>query len=73
MWFFPTNAAFNLTWREDRACVISSYVVPRGKLLAAGAEPVESLAKRRARYADFPAFRAVAYPPIPARWAKAED
>lgn len=73
MWFFPTNAAFNLTWREDPDRVISSYVAPRGKLLAAGAEPVENLPTRRARYADFPAFRGVAYPAIPARWAKAKD
>jgi hypothetical protein len=70
MWFFPTNAAFNLTWREEPQRVISSYVAPRGKLLAAGAEPAESLAHRRARYADFPAFRGIAYPAIPARWAK---
>lgn len=69
MWFFPTNAAFNLTWRQDPARVISSYVAPRGKLLAAGAEPVENLATRRRRYVDFPAFRGISYPTIPARWA----
>ena len=73
MWFFPTNAAFNLTWRENPARVISSYVSPRGKLLAAGAEPDESLPNRRARYADFPAFRGIPYPAIPARWATAKD
>ncbi|WP_022704292.1 hypothetical protein [Pseudorhodobacter ferrugineus] len=73
MWFFPTNAAFNLTWREAPARVISSYVAPRGKLLAAGAEPEEDLAKRSARYADFPAFRGIAYPAIPAKWAASKD
>lgn len=73
MWFFPTNAAFNLTWRETPERIISSYVAPRGKLLAGGAEPNESLADRRVRYADFPAFRGIDYPAIPARWATAKD
>lgn len=62
MYFFPRLAAFNLTWREDSAPSISSYVPPRGKLLAAGATPEESLAERRSRYADFPPFRAIRYP-----------
>jgi hypothetical protein len=73
MWFFPTNAAFNLTWRQDPGRIISSYMAPRGKLLAAGAAPDETLQARRARYADFPAFRGISYPAIPARWAKAKD
>lgn len=73
MWFFPTNAAFNLTWREAPGRVISSYVAPRGKLLAAGAAPDEDLTTRRRRYADFPAFRGIDYPAIPARWAAAKD
>ncbi|MGO4909737.1 hypothetical protein ACEN2J_15540 [Pseudorhodobacter sp. W20_MBD10_FR17] len=73
MWFFSTNAAFNLTWRQDPGRVISSYMAPRGKLLAVGCEPVEDLPTRRARYADFPAFRGISYPTIPARWAKAKD
>lgn len=73
MWFFPINAAFNLTWREAPAPKISSYVAPRGKLLAAGADPVEGLTMRQSRYADFPVFRGVLYPPIPARWAKPKD
>lgn len=69
MYFFPKRAAFNLTWREQPARTISSYVAPKGKLLAAGAEPSESDAERRARYADFPPFRGIAFPAIPARWA----
>lgn len=73
MWFFPTNAAFNLTWREGPERVISSYIAPRGKLLAAGATPAEPLAARRARYADFPPLRGIAYPAIPPRWATAKD
>jgi len=73
MWFFPTNAAFNLTWRENPARVISSYVAPRGKLLAAGAEPEEGLAKRSTRYADFPGLRGIAYPAIPARYTATKD
>ncbi len=67
MWFFPSNAAFNLTWREGPARTISSYMAPRGKLLAAGAEPGEGLVTRRVRYADFPPFRGISYPAIPAR------
>jgi len=73
MWFFPTNAAFNLTWRENPARMISSYVAPRGKLLAAGGEPEEGLATRRAHYADFPAFRGIAYPAIPTCWTASKD
>lgn len=70
MQFFPKRAAFNLTWREDPARTISSYIEPKGKLLGAGAEPGETLARRRARYADFPTFRGIAFPAIPSRWAR---
>lgn len=69
--FFPIRAACNLTWREEPAREISSYIAPRGKLLAAGADPREDAATRAARYADFPPFRGIAYPEIPARWQKA--
>jgi hypothetical protein len=62
MYFFPKLAAFNLTWREDPERSIASYVPPRGTLLAAGAEPAESQADRRARWADFPPFRGIRYP-----------
>jgi len=65
MWFFPENAAFNLTWREDPARSISSYVLPRGKLLMAGADPAEPLTTRQSRYADFPPFRGISYPALP--------
>jgi hypothetical protein len=67
MWFFPIRAALNLTWREDPARRISSYIAPRGRLLAEGAEPAEPLAARRARYADFPPFRGIALPRPPTR------
>lgn len=70
LWFFPVNAAFNLTWREDPAREISSYIAPKGKLLASGAEPGEPLTDRRTRHADFPPFRGIAYPPLPARWTR---
>jgi hypothetical protein len=73
MWFFPVNAAFNLTWREQPERIISSYIAPRGKLLAAHSDPAEGLAARTARHADFPPFRGVSYPTIPARWAKHKD
>lgn len=62
IWFFPKLCAFNLVWRPIPHRTISSYMVPRGKLLAAGAEPDEPLVQRQARYADFPAFRAISYP-----------
>ena len=62
MYFFPKLAAFNLTWRESPQPSISSYVPPRGTLLAPGAEPAESPDERRARYADFPPFRGIRYP-----------
>ncbi len=73
MTFFPKLAAFNLTWREAPERTISSYVRPAGKLLAAGAEPGEPLAARRARYADFPPFRGIPLPAIPRRWARAAE
>lgn len=57
MWFFPKLCAFNLSWRPDPWRVISSYIAPRGTLLRRNAQPDECAAQRRARYADFPAFR----------------
>ncbi|MEO0772491.1 MAG: hypothetical protein AAFZ04_04840 [Pseudomonadota bacterium] len=62
MWFFPKLAALNLTWRARPLRTISSYIAPKGKLLAAGAEPSEPLKKRQARYSDFPPFRGITYP-----------
>lgn len=62
MYFFPKLCALNLTWRAHPLRTISSYIAPRGLLLAAGADPEDSLAERRARYGDFPPFRAIAYP-----------
>lgn len=62
LYFFPKLAAFNLTWREAREPRILSYIAPRGTLLAAGSEPLETLKQRKARYADFPGFRGIAYP-----------
>lgn len=62
MGFFPKLAAFNLVWRPVPWRMISSYIAPRGTLLAAGAEPGEDAAMRAARYADFPPFRGIRYP-----------
>lgn len=56
-WFFPKLCAFNLSWRPEAPRRIDSYVAPRGTLVRGFAEPPESLRERRARYADFPAFR----------------
>tara|TARA_R110002020_G_scaffold134530_7_gene300357 strand:+ start:855 stop:1487 length:633 start_codon:yes stop_codon:yes gene_type:complete len=62
LWFFPKLCAFNIDWRPEPLRTISSYIAPRGKLLAAGAEPGENSAERRARYADFPPFRGIPRP-----------
>ncbi len=72
-WYFPKLAAFNLTWEPHPRRTISSYIAPRGKLLAAGEEPDEPLVQRQARYADFPPFRGVAQPDIPKRWSAGES
>jgi len=62
MWFFPKLVAFNLSWSEAPLRTISSYAAPKGKLLAAGTEPGEPEESRKARYADFPAFRGIHFP-----------
>jgi len=62
MWFFPKLAAFNLVWRSEPLCTISSYIAPRGMLLRAGDAPDEDTATRAARYADFPPLRGIAAP-----------
>ncbi len=62
MWFFPKLAAFNLVWRAQPQRSISSYIAPKGMLLRKGHAPSEPLDQRRARYADFPPLRGVAYP-----------
>ena len=56
IWFFPKNAAFNLTWREDPEARILSYIAPKGRLAS------ETDEQRRARYVDFPRFRGIKYP-----------
>ena len=58
MFFFPKRAALNLTWREDPARRIASYIAPKGLI------PPEDLATRCTRYADFPPFRGITYPPL---------
>lgn len=62
MYFFPKLCAMNLTWRAKPLRTISSYIAPKGLLLRAGAAPVEDAHVRRARHADFPPFRGIAYP-----------
>ena len=70
MYFFPKLAAFNLTWREDPTRTISSYVRPLGKLVHARTPPPEDHAERRARYADFPPFQGITYPPLPSSFLR---
>lgn len=62
IYFFPKLCGLNLSWATVPEQAIRSYIAPRGTLLAPGAEPGESAADRHARYADFPPFRAIAYP-----------
>ncbi|MDQ7072150.1 MAG: hypothetical protein Q9M48_15710 [Rhodobacterales bacterium] len=62
LWFFPKLAAFNISWRADPLRTISSYIAPKGKLLAVGATPEIGLAQRRKMYRDFPPFRAIKTP-----------
>jgi hypothetical protein len=66
MYFFPKRAAFNFTWREDPSPQIASYVAPKGTLLRAGGTPDIAAAQRQERYANFPPFRGISYPPVPA-------
>lgn len=70
--FFPIRAAFNLTWRDQPAGKIWSYIAPKGILLASGKEPRESPIIRQARYVDFPTFRGIAYPPLPAKYERTQ-
>lgn len=62
IWFFPRLCAFNLVWRPVPLKRIDSYIAPRGALLRPGARPDMPPDARRARYADFPPFRGIAYP-----------
>ncbi len=62
MWFFPKLCAFNLSWRPQPWRKISSYIAPKGTLLARGAEPAEPPEARAQRYADFPPFRGIDLP-----------
>ena len=62
IWFFPKLCAFNLVWRPTPQRRIDSYIAPRGRLLAPGAEPSEPLTLRQRRYADFPPFRGIPLP-----------
>ena len=63
IYFFPKNAAFNLTWREDyRQQRILSYIRPKGILVAPGHLPDPD---RATAYTDFPPFRGITYPDIP--------
>ncbi|MDA7426781.1 hypothetical protein [Thalassococcus lentus] len=62
VWFFPKLCAFNIAWRPEPKRRIDSYIAPKGTLLRAGEEPVETQAVRQSRYADFPAFRGLWHP-----------
>lgn len=59
VYFFPVNAAFNLTWREAPQRRVLSYIAPKGYLVGDGRVPDPDRARR---YADFPRFRSISYP-----------
>jgi len=71
LYFFPKNAAFNLTWNEGwmgpeaPPMRIDSYIAPKGTLV--GRHRLPDL-QRAARYVDFPPYRGISYPPIPETW-----
>jgi hypothetical protein len=52
--FFPKLCALNLGWREEPRRKITSYIAPRGTLVAAHAAPAADKGARQERYADFP-------------------
>ncbi len=56
--FFPKLCAFNFGWREEPRRRVTSYIGPRGTLIAAGKTPEVSVQTRRGAYFDFPVFRA---------------
>lgn len=60
--FFPKLCAFNLGWREAPRGKITSYIAPRGTLLAEGRAPDVPRNERARRYADFPVFRGLDLP-----------
>ncbi|MEO0664847.1 MAG: hypothetical protein AAFY97_03835 [Pseudomonadota bacterium] len=63
VYFFPKNAAFNITWREgEMAHRMLSYITPKGVLWKPGHTPDP---ERRTRYQDFPEFRGIVYPEVP--------
>ncbi|MEM6618328.1 MAG: hypothetical protein AAF761_11445 [Pseudomonadota bacterium] len=66
MWFFPKRAAMNLTWREEPARYIAGYMPRRLTLLRPNDTPAEPFSDREKRYRDFPPFRGIPYPPVPA-------
>ena len=63
VYFFPKNAAFNLTWREEPRRRVLSYIRPKGYLVGDGRVPDPA---RHERYQDFPGFRGITYPALPA-------
>ncbi len=63
VWFFPRNAVFNLSWRQEhRERRILSYIRPKGTLAKSGMTPDP---ERAGRYSDFPPYRGIHYPDIP--------
>lgn len=63
IYFFPKDAAFNITWREGlREQRILSYIRPKGTLMKPGLAPDP---ERHKSYTNFPPFRGISYPEIP--------
>lgn len=62
VYFFPKDAAFNITWHEEPEQRILSYAPPKGVLFRRGDTPDPMRAQR---YVDFPPFRGISYPGLP--------
>ena len=61
VYFFPKDAAFNISWRENPQYRVLSYITPKGHLHANPEDRADC-------YADFPEFRGIKYPSIPSEW-----
>lgn len=72
MTFFATRAAFNLAWREQPERRIAASFGEQRVLLRPGDTPPPAAERGRA-YHDFPRFRGIAYPELPAAFTAASQ
>lgn len=67
VYFFPKRAAFNLTWREEPERKISSWIGPKRRIYRQG-DMLPAEEDRQARHSDFPPFRGIVFPELPAKY-----